>query len=445
MVEVMGIQVGFKKTEIGYIPSDWLLVSYEEAFDFYPTASYSRTQLSKNDEIGYVHYGDVHTKCFHFLDFDKVTLPSIKNELLKKYPLLKDGDLIVVDASEDYEGVGKSVEVRNLKNRKAISGLHTFLLRDKKGTIANGFKGYLHSNVLVKKQMDTLATGLKVYGVSKTNLKLIQIPLPPTKVEQTAIATALNDADALITLLEKFSAKKRAIKQGAMQELLSGRKRLPEFEIKNGYKQTELGIIPSDWNVVSLGRIAAITKLAGFEYTKYFNSYKDGGDIIVLRGTNITHNVLDLSDVKTIPNSTSKNLQRSKLFKGDLVFAYVGTIGPVYLVEENGKFHLGPNTSKITLDKNCDTAYVFNYFKSWLIKNEIFEHTSIGAQPSLSMSKIRKFRVILPPTKAEQIAIANVLNDMDAEIETLEKKLEKFKLVKYGMMQNLLSGKIRLI
>lgn len=85
----------------------------------------------------------------------------------------------MVDASEDYEGVGKSVEVRNIGNFKIISGLHTFLLRDKNGHISNGFKGYIHSNTLVKKQMDTLATGMKVYGVSKTNLKLIKIPLPP--------------------------------------------------------------------------------------------------------------------------------------------------------------------------------------------------------------------------------------------------------------------------
>ena len=246
MVEVME-KTGFKSTEIGQIPEDWNLVSYNDAFDFLTTATYSRAQLSENEEIGYVHYGDIHTKCINFLDFDKISLPTIKKELLKNYPTIKDGDVIVADASEDYEGVGKSVEVRNLKHRKAISGLHTFLLKNKNQLIADGFKGYIHSNKLVKKQMDTLATGLKVYGVSKTNLKKIQIPLPPTKAEQTAIATALNDADVLITQLEKLISKKRNIKQGAMQELLTGKKRLPGFEKKKGNKQTEIGVIPSDW------------------------------------------------------------------------------------------------------------------------------------------------------------------------------------------------------
>jgi type I restriction enzyme, S subunit len=213
------------------------------------------------------------------------------------------------------------------------------------------------------------------------------------------------------------------------------------MEIPKVFKKTEVGIIPKDWDVVSLGRIASITKLAGFEYSKHFNSYRDGGDIIVLRGTNITNDVLDLSDVKTIPAKTSKNLLRSKLFKGDLVFAYVGTIGPVYLVEENDKFHLGPNTSKITLDETVDTKYIFNYFKSWLIRNEIFEHTSIGAQPSLSMTKIRKFRIVIPSLKVEQTAIAEALNDADALITELEKLIAKKKAIKQGAMQELLKPK----
>ena len=112
----------------------------------------------------------------------------------------------MADASEDYEGIGKSVEVKNIKDRKAISGLHTFLLRGKKDVFSNGFKAYLHSNKIIKTQYDKLATGLKVYGVSKGNLKLIQIPLPPLP-EQTAIATVLSDTDSLLQAIEKKIAK----------------------------------------------------------------------------------------------------------------------------------------------------------------------------------------------------------------------------------------------
>ena len=162
MVADTEIPKGYQKTEIGVIPNDWILLTYDEIFEFLVTATYSRAQLTFGDEINYVHYGDIHTKCEYFLNLDKVELPSIKKELLKNYPLLKEGDLIVVDASEDYEGISKSVEVRNVRSKKIISGLHTFLLRAKQNIVVDGFKGYIHSNKLVKKQMNTLATGIKV-------------------------------------------------------------------------------------------------------------------------------------------------------------------------------------------------------------------------------------------------------------------------------------------
>lgn len=206
-------------------------------------------------------------------------------------------------------------------------------------------------------------------------------------------------------------------------------------------KQTEIGLIPEDWSVGKLGAVAFITKLAGFEYSKYFNSYKDGGEIIVVRGTNITHNKLDLSDTKYIPRKTSDFLYRSKLSKGDLVFAYVGTIGPIYLIEQNNRFHLGPNTAKIRIeDKKVDTQFIYNYFLSEFIRKEIEDRISVGAQPSLSMSKIRDFTIPLPPLP-EQEAIAEALSDCDAWIDGIEQLLAKKRLIKQGAMQELLTPK----
>jgi type I restriction enzyme S subunit len=203
---------------------------------------------------------------------------------------------------------------------------------------------------------------------------------------------------------------------------------------------------PKDgWVVKRLGEIAFITKLAGFEYTNYFNSYRDGGEIIVIHGTNITKNELDLSDIKTIPRSTSNKLPRSKLSKGDLAFAYVGTIGPVYLVDENDRFHLGPNTCKISAEKLISHDFLYVYFTSKFIEKEIVEHTSTGAQPSLSMTKIRNFKICFPEKIEDQTRIATILSDMDAEIAALEAKLSKYRQIKQGMMQELLTGRIRLI
>lgn len=127
------------------------------------------------------------------------------------------------------------------------------------------------------------------------------------------------------------------------------------------------------------------------------------------------------------------------------MFSYVGTIGPVCLIEEDNKYHLGPNVSKITTNKLASPQFLYTYFTSGLIKTEIVEQTSVGAQPSLSMHKIRNFKLIMPTDLTEQIAISTIFLDMDVEIEALEAKLLKHKQIKQGMMQNLLTGRIRLV
>ncbi len=204
---------------------EWETKSYGDVFRFLKTASYSREDLSNSQEIKYIHYGDVHTKWNHWLDFAKAILPSINNKQLRNYSLIKDGDVVMVDASEDYSGIGKSVEILNVGQIKAIAGLHTFLLRDIEKTYVKGFRGYLHSIKSVKEQFDLLATGMKVYGVNKTNLKKVLILVPP-KEEQIAINRIISDMDTEINALEQKLYKYKQIKQGMMQELLTGRIRL---------------------------------------------------------------------------------------------------------------------------------------------------------------------------------------------------------------------------
>ena len=203
----------------------WELKTYGEVFNFLTTATYSRAELKENQEVGYIHYGDIHTKLNFFLDTETFEFPTVSYQQAKNYHYLRDGDIIIVDASEDYDGVGKSVEVRNIKNKKIISGLHTFLLRDEKKILVDGFKGYLHASSFIKKQFDTLATGLKVYGVSRSNLKKVLIPVP-SKEEQQIIANTLIDMDKEIEALEQKLHKYRMIKQGMMQVLLTGKIRL---------------------------------------------------------------------------------------------------------------------------------------------------------------------------------------------------------------------------
>ncbi|MEL6592074.1 MAG: restriction endonuclease subunit S [Bacteroidota bacterium] len=217
---------GYKQTELGLIPKDWEILSFDECFQFLSTANYSRAQLELNENCMYVHYGDIHTRWNHFLDLSVENLPSISKKLATGYHLINEGDLIMADASEDYEGICKCVEAINVKEQEVVSGLHTFLLREKFQIFAAGFKAYFHSNQKIKQQFDRLATGLKVYGVSKTNLKKVLIPTPCLK-EQEAITKILMDMERELKAIERKHAKALAFKQGMMQELLTGKTRLP--------------------------------------------------------------------------------------------------------------------------------------------------------------------------------------------------------------------------
>ena len=204
---------------------EWETKRYGDIFQFISSANYTREDLTDTGSIRYIHYGDIHTKFENYVDLSDASIPTIQDCKLKNYPLLETGDLIMVDASEDYSGVGKSVEVINQNGCKAISGLHTILLRDTSKTFADGYRAFIHSIPSVKAQLDFYATGMKVYSISKGNLAIIEIPVPP-KNEQEAIVNALSSFVDEIKALEVRLAKSTLLKQAMMQELLTGRIRL---------------------------------------------------------------------------------------------------------------------------------------------------------------------------------------------------------------------------
>ncbi|MCU0430595.1 MAG: restriction endonuclease subunit S [Cytophagaceae bacterium] len=411
----MEVRKGYKRTELGELPKEWDIKTYGEVFDFLPTASYSRAETIEFGTINYVHYGDIHTKWHSFLDLKKHELPKIINEKVKDYPLLKDGDLIVADASEDYEGIGKSIEVLNIENKKAISGLHTYLLRDK-GFLKDGYRGYLHSNKLIKKQFDKLATGLKVFGISKNNIKVVKIPLPPL-AEQTAIANALSDADALISSLEKLIAKKQLIKQGAMQELLKPKK---------------------GWEVKKLGEIAEVR-----DGTHQTPKYVEHG-VPFYSVESVTKN--DFTNTKYISLEEHQFLTKSfKMEKGDILMTRIGSIGDCKLIDwdVDASFYVSLALLKIKIGYSAE--FIYHYSKSSSFKKETELNSLQTAIPKkINLGPISNIKLEIPDF-AEQNRIATILSDMDSEISALESKLEKFRQIKQGMMQNLLTGKIRLV
>lgn len=196
-----------------------------------------------------------------------------------------------------------------------------------------------------------------------------------------------------------------------------------------------------EWEEKRLGDISDITKLAGFEFTKYVQ-YSDYGEKIALRGLNVKNGKLDLEDIKFIDNSDFSKLNRSKLYKNDLLFTYVGTIGELAIIDEDNKYYLAPNVCRIRL--NSENVYFVRSIISTdkFYKKIILPKITMSSQPALTMENIRLFKILLPSLQ-EQEKIANLLSKVDRYIELQEKKVSELEKYKKGMMQKIFSQKIR--
>jgi type I restriction enzyme S subunit len=276
-------------------------------------------------------------------------------------------------------------------------------------------------------------------------VKSILIAFPPTQAEQEDIAKALSDASALIGSLERLIAKKRNIKQGAMQELLTGKKRLPGFENPIGRKQTEAGVIPKDWEVRTIGQLALI-KTGPFGTLLKASEYSENGVPLISVGE-IREGYLRIAEnTPRISSAVTRRLPQYLLRTGDIVFGRKGGVQRSVLIrpEQNGWF-LGSDGITVRPTKDCNSAYLAFQFQSarvqeWLLRN------AIGTtMPSLNQDILCNLAVPVPPTSAEQECIVAVLNDMDADLAALEGKLGKARQLKHGMMQELLIGRTRLV
>ena len=217
------------RTRLPGFGEEWKVKRLGDHLTFLRHGINSRSDLTMDGAIQYLHYGDIHSSADVCLDPRVTPMPTIATEHARNLDRLDDGDLIFVDASEDIEGVGKSVELRGLRDRHVVSGLHTIAIRFNKSILADGFKAYLQFCPAFLRHLRRLAAGTKVYATNRAHIASAHVPLPLLP-EQRAIAAVLSDMDAEITALEHRLDKTRAIKQGMMQQLLTGSIRLPITE-----------------------------------------------------------------------------------------------------------------------------------------------------------------------------------------------------------------------
>jgi type I restriction enzyme S subunit len=257
-----------------------------------------------------------------------------------------------------------------------------------------------------------------------------ELPVRHSLPEQHAIATALSDVDALLTALEQLIAKKRDLKQAAMQQLLTGRKRLPGFSGK--------------WEVKRLGNVANV-KTGPFGSSLHERDYvRDGTPIITVE--HLGEFGVDHFNLPLVSDFDRQRLRAYALEIGDIVFSRVGSVDRNALIRSA---EVGWLFSGRLLRVRPDKQQVFAPFLSYEFHGEVFKglirNVTVGqTMACLNTQILKNVSVTLPPLP-EQTAIAAVLSDMDSEISALESRRDKTRALKQGMMQELLTGRTRLV
>ncbi len=266
-------------------------------------------------------------------------------------------------------------------------------------------------------------------GLSVKKLLELKYAFPDSKSEQIMIAEALSDVDSLITSLKKLIEKKKAIKQGTIQELLTGKKRLPGFS--------------GAWKLVTLGSVCDI--LNGDRGNNYpTNGEMKNSGIPFVNAGHLKNNLVDFSNMDFISEEKYLTMGGAKIRENDILICLRGSLGKY----ATANFDKGALASSLALlrckEDSILTKFLFQILGSSEFSKMISEENNGSSQPNLSATSIKCFQFFLPNVK-EQQAIAQVLSDMDTEIKTLEKKLDKYHQIKQGMMQELLTGRIRLL
>lgn len=412
----MELKKGYKQTEVGVIPDDWDAIPLGEIFDFKNGLNKAKEFFGKGTPI--VNYMDVFNHPgLHQKEFSgKVTL---SNDEIRNYEV-KKGDVFFTRTSETVEEIGMSSVMLDDVENTVFSGF-VLRARPKNNRLGLFFKQYCFRSSIVRKQITSTSSYTTRALTNGRHLSKVFIPVPKSSSEQRAIAMALSDADELISCLEELIAKKRNIKQGAMQQLLTGKKRLPGFSGKWDLKKVE------DFGEIITGSTPS-TKV---------KEYWDG-EIPWVTPTDITDKKnIYYSEREITP--TGLNAIR-KLSRNSVLVTCIASIGKNAILRRDGACNQQINA--IVPNKKHDVDFLYYLFEG--NKQYLLGHAGITATNIISKKEFSKIYFSVP-FLPEQTAVAQVLSEMDTEIELLERKRDKYKLIKQGIMQELLTGKTRLI
>jgi type I restriction enzyme S subunit len=403
-----------KKTEFGLIPEEWDIAKLGECLTKKPMYGINAPSCEYSPKLPkYIRITDITDEG----QFSKENLTSVNSTFSDNYHL-GDGDVVFARTGAS---VGKSYLYSRADGDLVFAG---FLIKASVNS-KRANPRYVFESVHTKRywdwvQMTSMRSGQP--GINGEEYVSFSFPLPSLP-EQDTIAEVLSDMDSLIASLEKLIAKKKAIKQGAMQELLTGKERLPGFG--------------GEWVDTIFGN--CFDKIVGGGTPSRVNPLFWGGNIPWAT-------VKDFSTFvrrKTQEYITELGLENSAthlITKGIPIIATRMGLGRIVIYDVD--VAINQDLKALFINDSNDVRYIVHWFE---YNNKLIESLGTGSTvKGIRLEQLTELPIIVPEKK-EQTAIATILSDMDAEIEQLEKKLAKYRLIKQGMMQELLTGRIRLV
>ncbi|WP_405377497.1 restriction endonuclease subunit S [Nonlabens sp. Asnod3-A02] len=419
---------GLQGTFYGEIPAEWIACKFEDVLTGFSSGMTPYRGISEyyKGDIPWITSGELNYNIITDT-IEKITKEAVVKTNLK---ILPTGTFLMAITGLEAKGTRGSCAITGVEATTNQSCMALFPLEGKADT------GYLYH--FYRMYGDVLAfhfcQGSKQQSYTGKIAKILPINLPPTLAEQKAIATALSDVDDLISSLDALIAKKKAIKQGAMQQLLTGRIRLNTFEKGKGYKETEIGLIPRDWEVVKIEDVFDFS--GGSQPPKSTFVFREKKGYIRL---------LQIRDYKKDNYKTfiPLNLAQKQCSANDIMIGRYGP--PIFQILRGieGAYNVALLKA---IPKGIDKEYGYHFLKQDTLFDfvEKLSQRSSG-QTGVDLDQLKLYILPLPSTIKEQKAIAQILSDMDKELEELATKKEKYEHIKQGMMQELLTGKTRLI
>jgi type I restriction enzyme S subunit len=411
------LKPGYKQTEVGVIPEEWDVLSMNRAAEVIDPQPDHRTPPENRGGDPYIGISDFLDDSTVDWDASRKIVPRAVENQRARFQI-RSGDIIF--GKIGTIGMPKFVPAPDIRY-----GLSANVLLLQAKVEPNFLMAWLRSETFQRAVGAELhSTSQAAFGINKMRRMLVPAPPPP---EQRAIAEALSDVDALLGGLDRLITKKRDLKQATMQQLLTGQTRLPGFR--------------GEWEVKRLKTIVQTPVTDGPHLTPQF--LDDG--IPFLSVNNLVENRIDFSDLRFISQADHEVFSRKcKPRKNDILLGKAASVGKVALVELDIEFNIWSPIAMIRI--NCDNAPRFVYYQlqSADLIRQITLLTNSSSQGNIGMGDIEKLTLNLPPLP-EQTAIAEVLTEMDAELAALEQRREKTGDLKQAMMQELLTGKTRLV